>query len=49
MLYLSLSLAIAAMLLYMFFHAGFSMRRERIAHQRVARRMRVPQRVRVRR
>lgn len=40
MLYMSLSASIAAMLLYMFWHAGFSMRRDRIAQQRVARRVR---------
>jgi hypothetical protein len=44
MLYLSLSLTIAAMLLYMFWHAGFSMRKERIAQQRVARRAAMPRR-----
>jgi hypothetical protein len=38
MLYIMLSLPIAAMLAYMFFHAGFSMRRARIRSQRAERR-----------
>jgi uncharacterized membrane protein YphA (DoxX/SURF4 family) len=49
MLYASLPLIIVAMMAYMFWHAGFSMRRDRVLNQRAERRLRwVPQRIRMR-
>jgi Na+/H+ antiporter NhaC len=48
-MYLAFPLLISAMLAYMFFHAGFSMRRERILSQRAERSRRwLPARVRSR-
>jgi hypothetical protein len=41
---------IVAMMLYMFWHAGFTMRRDRIKGERLSRRLRLmPQRIRNRR
>jgi Na+/H+ antiporter NhaC len=49
MMYIAFPLLIAAMFGYMFFHAGFSMRRQRILSKRAERRRRwVPARLRSR-
>ena len=45
-MYIAFPLLIATMLAYMFFHAGFSMRRQRILSQRAERRRWMPARLR---